>query len=165
MAKKILSLYIYIYIYIYTRVSQKFCNILITWGTIQQLWILLLINVMNHTGLWDAEFTLYSPRTTMTLSFRIYGFRPTWPCLIVEVWGIIVLFFFNLPSCFIECRYYWTWKEHSVAMAFENSRTGSLIHQSCSLHLAIWYGISISEFLNYIQTLCYNNNNRPCVII
>ena len=37
-----------------TRVSQKFCNILVAWGTIQQLWMLLLSSWKCWTTL-DCE--------------------------------------------------------------------------------------------------------------
>ena len=73
-----------------TWVSPKFCNILVTWGTIQLLQMLL--KVINHTGLWDAKLAWYSPDATHQIchyglehKLRIHGIRPTWPCLIIEV--------------------------------------------------------------------------------
>ena len=66
------------------KVSLKFCNILVIFDKVMK--------VANHTGLWDAELTWYYPSFTCWIclynlehSLGIYDFRPTWPCLIVEV--------------------------------------------------------------------------------
>ena len=44
---------------IYIKVSQKFCYILVTWGTILATpdAFAKVMKLMNHTGLWDAKFT------------------------------------------------------------------------------------------------------------
>ena len=75
------------------RGSQKFCNILVTWSTIQQLWMFLL-----RSRSWKTTLDCETPNLLDTLnanchiclhswehSLRIYCFRPTWPCLIVGV--------------------------------------------------------------------------------
>ena len=50
------------------------------------------MKVMNHTGLWDAELTWYSPNVTRWIclyglepGFRNHHFRPTWHCWIIKV--------------------------------------------------------------------------------
>ena len=66
-----------------TRMSQMFSNILVTWGTIQHLWMLLLRLWRWWTTLgWEMS---YSPDTLYICYFRIHGFRFTRPCLIIKV--------------------------------------------------------------------------------
>ena len=62
--------------------SQKFCNILLTWATIRQLWMLLRrsMKLTNHTRLWDAELDCNSLDLPL--------------CLVV--WPRIPLFLVNL---------------------------------------------------------------------
>ena len=76
---------------LFTRVSQKFCNILVMCSTIQQLQMLL-------PRLWrwwttmdsDAKFAWYSKSWHLWLEVlsrnpRTISFRSTWLCLIIKV--------------------------------------------------------------------------------
>ena len=75
----------------YIWVSQKFCNILITWSTIWQLWMLL-------SGSWSWRTTLDCEMLSSSDNFQILlvgiasmawrltsESRSTWPCLIIKV--------------------------------------------------------------------------------
>ena len=76
--------------------------------------MLFLKKVMKHTGLRDAEFAWYSLSVTWWIflsslehSIGIYSFRPSWPCLIIEVlatWAKFiqpsVTFHLSLSKCF-----------------------------------------------------------------
>ena len=77
---------------LYTRESQRFSNILVMWGTIWQLRMLLSRLWRWQTILdWDAKLTWYSLSVSHWLDYGlehglgIYGFRSTWPCLIIKV--------------------------------------------------------------------------------
>ena len=78
----------------FMRVSQNFCNDLVTWETINQLRMFLLkvVKMTNHTELQDAKLVWYSPRATRLICSHgsehrlwIHCFRVISPCLIVEV--------------------------------------------------------------------------------
>ena len=67
---------------IFTGVSQKFCNIIITQGTIQQFWLLL-----PRSWRWWTILNCETPSLPDTLWICLYGlehdlsihsFRPTW---------------------------------------------------------------------------------------
>ena len=67
-----------------TRVSQKFCNILVTWGTIRQLQdaSAKFMKMTNHTD----KLAWYSQGATCQICFydleqdlSIYAFMPIWP--------------------------------------------------------------------------------------
>ena len=69
---------------------------------------------MNYNELWDAELALSSLRATQWIylcglehSLRIYGFRLTWPCLIVEFLAALTKFL-KISSCFtvINCSFH-----------------------------------------------------------
>ena len=56
------NIYVYIYIYIYIWLSQKFCNILLTWGMIQQVWMFL-----PRLWRWKAPLSCVMPNSPNTL--------------------------------------------------------------------------------------------------
>ena len=69
-------------------------NILLRWCTIRKPLLLLLrsMKVTNDSGLWDVKLTWYSPSATRRIciygseyGFEVYGFKPIWPSLIIEV--------------------------------------------------------------------------------
>ena len=73
------------------RVSQNFCNILVTWGTIRQLWVFLPRLWRCPITLVDTELAWYSSSATLWIclyglghGLGIYSLRSIWPCLIVE---------------------------------------------------------------------------------
>ena len=98
-------------------VSQKFCNILVTWGTIQHLrmlflrlwrwWIILDCEMPSLPGwinLYDLEHSL-----------SIHGVRSIWPSLIVKVlvtqakisWIIWLLYCNQLCLHFLHNKCFW----------------------------------------------------------
>ena len=99
--------------YINARVSQKFCNILVKWGTIWWLQMHLLMMWRWWTTL-DCEMPS-SPDTLQVLligfylygleySFRIHCFWPIWLCLIIKVLATWAKFlqpsdYFNVINC------------------------------------------------------------------
>ena len=67
--------------------SEKLCNILVTWDAIKVFWTPLL--QMNQ---WDTEFSWYSSSAVNRVclyglehDLGIHDFKRTWPCLIVDV--------------------------------------------------------------------------------
>ena len=82
------------YHYHITKVSQKFCNILVMWGTIQHLYKLLQRpwKWRVNSELWDAKLTSYTLNGTcqillygLKLDLRINAFRLTRPCMFINV--------------------------------------------------------------------------------
>ena len=60
------------------------------------------VKMTNHIGLWDIKLVQESPCAIcwiwlygLEYGFKIHGFRPTWPCLMVKVLATQVKFFFN----------------------------------------------------------------------
>ena len=140
----------------YTRVSQKFCNILVSWGTI---WKVLdafakTIKGTNHTGLWDVKLSWYSLSATHQIclhglrhSLRFPDFRSTWHCKIIEVF----------VSClkFLEPSSYCTlfnftdkdkWNRHNVHKMFisiyRNPKTWNWFRYETFIHLFEFKGFS-----------------------
>ena len=61
------------------------------------------MKAMNHTGLWDAKLTWYSPSATFQIcldglerGLKIHGFRSTLSYLIVMLLTIQAEFFFTI---------------------------------------------------------------------
>ena len=114
----------YMHYYLFTKVciiraSQKFCNILVTWDTIWQLWMLLerLLRGQTSIDLGDADLTWYYPNATHQIclnslehSLRIYNFRPTQSChqhLATQV-------------KFLESSSYWTMINYAIIFLTTN---------------------------------------------
>ena len=75
-------------------VIKKFCNILVTRGTVWQFWMLLirLWRWRIHTRLWEAKIVWYALCASRWIclyglenGLGIHSFRPTWSGLIVEL--------------------------------------------------------------------------------
>ena len=58
----------------YTRMSHKFCNILVKWSTnLAALDVLAeVMKVMNHTGLWDVKLGWYSSNATHWICRKVW---------------------------------------------------------------------------------------------
>ena len=78
------------------------------------------MKVMNHTGLWDADFTLYLLTATYCFhrlehGLKIHDFRPIWFCQIVKVlvtWvkissTILLLYCNNLRLQLLHNKCFW----------------------------------------------------------
>ena len=105
--------------------SQKFCNILVTWCTIQQLWMFWpmawmwqttlncemlispdtlrvpltrfaeVVNVTSHSGLWNAELAWYSPCATHQTCWGCECDKPLWT---VRCWAHLILSEYYSPD-------------------------------------------------------------------
>ena len=85
-----------------TRLNQKFCNILVTRGTIWQLrklsprsWKWLTTVRFQARQIWPEG---YSP-DILKKGFGIHDFRLTWHCLIVKVLATWATFFESFTYC------------------------------------------------------------------
>ena len=92
--------------------SQKFCNIFVTLGTVRDAFAEIL-NVTNHTAQWDAELTRYSPSATRLICFhglehslRTHGFRPTLFSQIIKVLAFRAKFLVTPDYCtMVNCTF------------------------------------------------------------
>ena len=70
------------------------------------------MKLMNDTRLWNAKLTSYSPGDTHWICFYglehsigIYGFRPTWTCLIIEILAIWAKFLEPDYDTVVKCTF------------------------------------------------------------